>query len=395
MEMALSGIRILGATRLLAGPYAETLLADMGAEVIRIELPVLGDGNRQAYPVINGTGTAFLATNRNKKSITLDLRTLEGQKIFKELVKQSDVVIENNRPGTMAKWNIGYEQLKEIKPSIIMASISAFGQTGLNSSRVGVDIVAQAAGGLMSLTGMPGGPPLRVGSAIGDFLAGMNTVYGILTALHYKEKTGLGQYVDCALSDSITAILENALQNYELLKIVPKRDGSHIVGVAPWNCYSAMDGYVVIGVSTDQLWARLVQVMGKVELLEDSRFESSSSRVENVETVDEIIQDWVEGKTVAEIVNMLADAGVPCSSVNDIAALFNDPQVMAREMLVETEYPGVGKFKVVGVVPKLSLTPGKVYLPVPTLGQHTEEVLKGLLNYSDKEIKTLYEKGVI
>lgn len=276
-----------------------------------------------------------------------------------------------------------------------MASISGYGQTGPFSSRVGLDIVGQAAGGLMSLNGMTGGPPLRVANSLADFLAGVYAVYGILSAYIYKQKTGLGQYVDCALADNITAILENVVPNYDLLGMIPKRDGSRIPWVAPLNSYNAKDGFVVIGVTGNILWHRLLDEMGRSDLHEEPKFETPSTRVANVDTVDAIVQEWVGNLTVDEVIDQLAKAGVPCSKVNDVASLVEDPQVIAREMLVETEYPGVGKFRVAGVTPKLSLTPGKIHMPVPTIGQHTDDILKELLSLTPDKITSLREKGVI
>ncbi|UOF91151.1 CoA transferase [Fodinisporobacter ferrooxydans] len=395
MPKALSGIRVLGATRMLAGPYAEMLLADMGAEVLHIELPRIGDDSHYFAPLIHGEGSCFLAANRNKKSITLDLRKPEGQEIFRDLAKISDIVIENNRPGTMNKWNIGYSQLKEIHPGIIMTSVSGFGQSGPYANRPGLDIIAQAVGGLMSLTGEQGGPPMRTGNALGDFLGGLFAAYGTLTALYYREQTGLGQHVDAALLDGIIAVLENVIPNYTALGKVTTRNGSRIPGVAPYNSYMAKDGYVVIGVSSNTLWQRFVAVMGRPELVDDPRFASAPLRVANVEEVDAITQAWVADRTVAEVVFVLNEAGVTCAPINSVDKLVEDPHVIAREMAVEIEHPIAGRFKVSGVTPKLSLTPGTIETPPPTLGQHNDEIYRGLLQYSDKKIKDLAEKGVI
>nr|WP_211237017.1 CoA transferase [Aneurinibacillus terranovensis] len=395
MPKALSGIRVLGATRMLAGPYAEMLLADMGAEVIHIELPRVGDDSRHFAPIINGEGSCFLASNRNKKSITLDLRKPEGQEVFRDIMKISDIVIENNRPGTMDKWNIGYSQLKEINPGIIMTSVSGFGQTGPYAHRPGLDIIAQAMGGLMSLTGEQEGPPMRTGNALGDFLGGLFAVYGTLTALYYREKTGLGQHVDAALFDSVIAVLENIIPNYTALGKITTRMGSRIPGIAPYNSYMAKDGYVVIGVSSNALWERFVTVLGRPELYNDPRFASAPLRVANVEEVDAITQAWVAEKTVAEVVHDLNEVGVICGPVNSVDKLLEDPQVIAREMAVEIEHPIAGRFKVSGIAPKLSLTPGTIETPPPTLGQHNREVYQGLLQYSDEKLRTLTERGVI
>lgn len=395
MAKALEGIRVLGATRLLSGPYCESLLGDMGAEVLSVELPGIGDENRMSYPVYNGVGTCYLATNRNKKSITINFNKPEGQEIFKELTKLSDIVIENNRPGTMARWGLGYEDLKKINPGIIMASISGYGQYGPYSERAGLDVAAQAMGGLMSFTGMAGGPPLRTGNALSDFMGGVYTAYGILAALHYKEKTGLGQYVDDALADNIMGILENVVPNYDLMGTIPVRDGSRIAWVAPYNCYKATDGHLTIGATTNVLFHRFCDVIGREDLKTDPEFIDPSARVRNVDRVDEMVQAWVGTKTVKEIVDLFAANGIPCSKVNTVVDLVTDPHIKAREMFVEVEYPGVGKFRVAGVTPKLSLTPGKVETPPPTIGQHNDEIYRGLLKYSDEKINVLRSIGAI
>ena len=397
MEKALTGIRVLGATRMLAGPYAEILLADMGAEVLHIELPGFGDEHRHSYPVIDGVvGTCFLSNNRNKKSITLNLGKPKGQKIFKQLVSISDIVVENNRPGTMAKWNIGYESLKGINPGIIFTSISGYGQTGPYKDRPGLDYVAQAIGGLMSMTGMPGGPPLRTGNALADCLAGMFGAYGTLAALHYKQKTGLGQLVDCALVDSVAAVLENLAPNYDLLNFVPDRVGNSITWVAPYNTYSAQDGYVVIGVTSDNLWGKLCKALNREDMIEDERYATPSARVENAVQVDETVANWVASKKADEIVLLLAEAEVPCAKVHDVATMLENPQIKAREMFIETQYPGLTKkFRVPGVAPKLSLTPGSVDAPPPTLGQHNNEIYHDLLGFSTDEMQELTAEGII
>lgn len=395
MEKALDGIRVVGVTRMLAGPYTEMLLADMGAEVLHIELPNTGDDSRHFAPLLNGEGTCFLAANRNKKSITLNLRTEEGQNIFRDLIKKTDIVVENNRPGTMAKWNIGYDQLCEINKGIIMTSVSGFGQTGPYASRPGMDIIAQAMGGIMSLTGMKDGPPLRAGNALADFLGGLFGVYGTLSALHYKDKTGKGQHVDVALLDSVIAVLENVIPNYTALNKVTLRDGSRIPGVAPYNQYKALDGYIVIGVSSNVLWERFANVIGYPELVNDERFNSALARIENVDLVDEITQKWVSEQKVEEIVQKLNEVGVTCAPVYTVEDIVQDPHVLARNMVPEVDHPIAGKFRMSGVTPKLSVTPGEIYCPAPALGQHNEEIYEGLLGYSSKQLKEWKEKGVI
>ena len=395
MPGPLEGIRVLGATRMLAGPYVEMLLADLGAEVIRVELPGVGDDSRYFAPLINGEGSCYLASNRNKKSITLDLRKPAGQELFKELVKISDIVVENNRPGTMEKWGLSYEQLRDINPGIIMTSVSGFGQTGPYSRWVSFDIVAQAMGGLMSLTGDPDGPPMRAGNAAGDFLGGLFATYGTLAALHYREKTGLGQRVDAALLDSVVAVLENVVPNYTALGKITRRAGSRIPGVAPYNCYRARDGYVAIGVSSNALWERFTRVIGREELAKDPRFASAPLRVEHVSEIGEITQDWVGAQTVAEVVSLMTEAGVGCGPVYEVDQLVNDPHIIHREMAVEIDHPVAGKLKVTGVAPKLSLTPGSVRTPPPGLGDHNGEVYRGLLKLSEERLAELARERVI
>lgn len=396
MEKALSGVRVLGATRMLAGPFAEMLLADMGAEVLHIELPGRGDDSRHFNPLLNGVGTCYLCVNRNKKSISLNLGKPEGQQIFRDLAKISDVVIENNRPGTMDKWNIGYEQLKDINPGLVMASISGYGQTGPYSSWPGLDIVAQARGGVMSFNGAKGGPPTRTGNVIGDFLGGLFAVYGILSALHYKQRTGKGQYIDAALVDSVAATLENAITNYSAMGIVLEPIGSRTIDVAPYNTFSTKEGkYVVVGVNNNTLWQRLANVIGRPDLAEHPEFANAPDRVKNVDEVERVVQEWIGQHTAEEAVDMLNKAGVVCGKVNNIADVVNDDYLLSRDMIVEIDDPAVGKYKVAGVTPKLSLTPGSVETPPPTVGQHNDEIYRGLLHISDEKMKALSAAGVI
>jgi crotonobetainyl-CoA:carnitine CoA-transferase CaiB-like acyl-CoA transferase len=295
----------------------------------------------------------------------------------------------------MDKWNIGYKHLQEINPGIIMTSISGFGQTGPYANRPGLDIVAQAMGGVMYITGEQDGPPLRTGNALGDFMGGLFAVYGTLTALYYREKTGLGQHVDVSMLEGVMAVLENVIPNYSALGTVAARMGSRIPGVAPYNSYKAKDGYVVIGVSSNAIWKRFVQAIGRTELENDPRFATAPLRVANVDEVDAITQAWVGERTTAEVVEVLNDAGVICGPIYSVDKMLEDPHILAREMVVEIEHPIAGKYKAHGVTPKLSLTPGSIDSPPPTLGQHNDEVYRGLLQYSEEKMKALSERGVI
>lgn len=386
---------MLDVTHFLAGPYVSMLLADMGAEVIKVERPE-GDESRKIAPIISDViGTCFLASNRNKKGITLNLATAEGADIFKRLVKVSDVVVENFRPGTFARLGISYDELSRVNPGIIMTSVSGFGQYGPYSHRTALDIVAQAMGGLMSYTGYPDGPPTRTGNAMGDFLGGLFGAYGTLAALHYRERTGKGQWVDSSMHDAVVAVLENAVTNYMALGEVWQRDGSRTRGNAPYNAYEAKDGWLVIGVTGNVLWARFAKAMGREELASDPGFGSDTARRQNVNLVDEVVSGWVKTHTVAEVIAICDEAGVPCGPVLSVDQVPDDPQVKARRMVEKVDYPGAGPVWLSGVCPKLSATPGAVYAPPPTLGQHNEEVYGKLLGFDRNYIKDLHDRKVI
>lgn len=395
MGYALDDIRVVEFTRMLAGPFCGMLLADMGAEVIHIEMPKMGDESRSFAPFLDGVGTCYLASNRNKKGITLNLKDPRGVAIFKRLVAIGDVVVENNRPGTMDRFGIGYKTLAEINPRIILTSVSGFGQYGPYSQRVAYDLVAQAMGGLMSYTGYPDTPPTRTGNPMADFLGGLFAAFGTLAALHYRQRTGVGQHVDSAMLDAVIAVLENVITNYVGLGEVIKRSGSRIRGNAPYNCYKAKDGYVVIGVSGDIIWPRLCSAMGREDLIDNPLYRTVQDRVNNVDAVDREVEAWTLTLSVNAIVAILEKAGVPCGPVYTVDQLVADPHVKAREMVVEVDYPGVGPVALSGITPKLSLTPGKVRSAPPTLGQHNEEIYCGLLGMSEAELRELREDGVI
>ena len=394
-EKPLEGITVLEVGRALAGPLAGMFLADMGAKVIKIEIPRIGDESRYWAPQAKGIGTFFLAVNRNKKSITLNLKSEKGVKIFRDLVKKSDIVIENNRVGMMTRLGIDYENLKRIRPEIIFTSLSGFGQTGPYASLPAYEIIAQAMGGMMDLTGFPDGPPLRTGPGLGDILAANSAVYGTMLALYHREKTGYGQHVDASIFESVISALENVITNYDTLGLVATRMGSRVRTVAPYNSYKAKDGYIVIGVCNDDQWGRLAKAMGFNELNQSQEFKENLSRVDNVDKIDHIVQEWVGRKTVQEVIETLQDSGVPCGTIFSIDQLIKDPQFKEREMSQKVSYDGLGSFKVVGITPKLSLSPGGIYSNPPKLGQHNNELLSRMLSYSDNKIKTLEKEKII
>jgi len=395
MDKPLKGIRILDLGHVLAMPTCTMQLADLGAEVIKIERPGIGDDSRYFGPFKNKESAYFISINRNKKSITLDLKKDQGKKIFKDLVKISDVVTENYRPNTMQKLGLSYETLKAINPQIIYASICGFGHKTVYPGRPGYDVIAQATGGIIAITGQADGPPTRVGSSIGDIFSGSFATIGILAALRVKEKTGLGQQVDIAMMDAVVSVLENAVVRYTVTGEIPQRTGSAHPSIAPFDVFEAKDGWFVIGVGNDMLWEKFCKAVNKTDLLNDSRFTTNPKRSENYRELKPIITEWSKKKTVEEILNILINAGVPVGEVNTIDKIVDDPNIKLREMIVEVEHPLAGKVKITDTPIKLSLTPGKVEKASPLLGEHTEEVLGELLGFSKEEIEGLKKEGVV
>ena len=395
MDKPLKGIRVLDLGHVLAMPTCTMQLADLGAEVIKIERPGVGDDSRYFGPFKNKESAYFISINRNKKSITLDLKKDQGKKIFKDLVKISDVVTENYRPNTMQKLGLGYETLKAINPQIIYASICGFGHKTVYPGRPGYDVIAQATGGIIAITGQADGPPTRVGSSIGDIFSGSFATIGILAALRVKEKTGLGQQVDIAMMDAVVSVLENAVVRYTVTGEIPQRTGSAHPSIAPFDVFEAQDGWFVIGVGNDMLWERFCKAINKTDLLNDSRFTTNPKRSENYKELKPIITEWSKEKAVEEILNILINAGVPVGEVNTIDKIVDDPNIKLREMIVEVEHPRAGKVKITDTPIKLSLTPGKVEKASPLLGEHTEEILNELLGFSKEEIKSLKKEGVV
>ena len=392
---ALLGIRVLDMSRVLAGPFAGMLLADMGADVIKLEIPNRGDDSRQFPPFRGDESMYYVNLNRGKKSITLDLKTRDGKKIFKELVKECDVLLENFRPGTMKKLGLGYDELKKINPRLIYSAISGFGQTGPYSHRPGYDIIGQAMGGLLSITGWPDGPPTRSGTAIGDILSSLFCTVGILAALQVRGQTGFGQLVDVSLVDSVFAALENIPQVYYVDGHVPERIGNRYEFIYPYDTFEAKDGWIVIGIANDSLWMKFLDATG-LDLGDDPRFKSNPLRVKNYEPLKEIIADWSKEKTKAEIVELLTQAGVPSCPIYDIKEASEDPHIQgAREMVIEMEQPGLGLVKVQGNPIKMSMTEPKPRGPAPSLGGNTYEVLNTLLGISEDRFRELMDLGVV
>lgn len=393
---ALAGVRVLDLTRVLAGPFCTMMMADMDAEVIKIEVPGSGDDSRQFAPFVNGESSYYMNLNRNKKGVTLNLKDPEGKRIFLEMVKKSDMVIENYRPGTMEKLGLGYEELSKVNPRIIYGCVSGFGHYGPYKDRAGYDIIGQAMGGLMSTTGWPGGEPTRTGTAMGDVLAGLSVTVGLLAALRSRDITGKGQKVDVALVDSVVASLEIINQIYLTTGRNPERIGNRYESVYPYDSFIAKDGSLVIGCGNDKLWKKLCEVMGDPILAQDERYDRNPKRVQKHAEVKVIVEAWTKTKTIDEAVETMLAAGIPAAPINTIERVTKDPHIAgAREMFVDIEHPKAGKLRLTGSHLKLSSTPVTFRNPSPSLGQDNETVYGGLLNYSEQEIRTLEENGVI
>lgn len=391
----LSGVKVLDMTRVLAGPYCGMLLADMGADVIKIEVPEKGDDSRSNFPIINGESAYYMNLNRNKKGITLNSKSEEGKEIFRKLVEQSDIVLENYRPGVMERLGLGYEDLKKINPGIIYGAVSGFGHYGPYSQRAGYDIIGQAMSGLMSTTGWPGGEPTRTGTAIADVMAGISCCVGVLGAYINKLKTDEGDKVDVALVDSMVSSLEIINIIYLCTGKIPQRIGNRYEAIYPYDSFNASDGSVVIGAGNDKLFSMLCEVMGREELLEDQRFNSNNQRVLNNKELKPLVEEWTYKHTIDEIVETLLDKGVPASPVNTIDRVVSDPHIAgAREMFVEIDHPKAGKLTMTGNHLKFTNNKIEKFEPAPILGQHTEEILKEVLKYTDEEIADMKGKKV-
>jgi formyl-CoA transferase len=393
---ALLDIRILDLSRGLAGPFFSMLLADMGADIIKLEIPGRGDDSREFPPFKGGESMYYVNLNRGKRSITLNLKNPKGLEIFKKLVKHSDVLLENFRPGTMERLGIGYEDLRKMNPRLVYASISGFGQTGPYRSRPGYDIIGQAMGGLLSITGWPDSPPTRVGTAIGDILSALFCCVGILSALRVRERTGRGQHVDVALVDSVFASLENIPQKFFVEGEVPTRIGNRYEFVYPYDSFRTVDGWVIIGIANDAIWHRFVEATGLTGLDKDNRFESNPSRVENNATLKPIIEEWTSTRRMVDIVDLLTEHGVPACPIYTVRDVVEDPHIAGtREMVVEAEQPPIGDVRLLGCPVKMSETRPGPKGPAPALGEDTDNVLLEFLGLSSEDLKELRTNGVL
>ena len=395
MVRPLEGIKVLDLSRALAGPYCTMMLADMGAEVIKIEMPERGDDSRAwGPPFIEGESAYFISVNRNKKSMTLNLKKEKSVEIIHRLIKQSDVLIENFRPGTMEKLSLSYDEVKEINPKIIYCSISGFGQDGPYRLLPGMDQVLQGMGGLMSITGEPDGPPVKVGVAVADIAGGMFAAYGIVIALFNRETGGKGQMIDLSLLDCQVAWLTYRAGSFFASGEIPKPLGSGHPVIVPYQAFKAKDVYVNVAAGNDQLWQKFCKALGLENIMNEQRFATNAMRVKNREEIIEIIGDVICTKKADEWLKTLTEAGVPCGPIYTMDKIFSDPQVLHREMVKELEHPTAGKVKVTGIPIKLSNTPGEILTAPPTLGQHTKEILTEL-GYNNEDIDKMSQEKII
>lgn len=394
---ALENIVVLDMARVVAGPFASCMLADLGAKVIKVEVPGKGDDARAYAPYINGESLYYSNLNRNKHGITLNLKTEEGKNILRELVKKADILIENFRPGVMERLGLGYEDLKKINDQLIYGAVSGFGSYGRYSQRPGYDIIAQAMGGLMSLTGQRGDPPTRAGCAMGDILGGLNLTIGVLAALNARTVTGHGQKVDVALTDCVVASLEQAIQRYVVSGQIPERNGNSYAAIAPYDTYEAKDGHLVIGAGNQKLFEVLFrELIGKPEVIEDPRFTDVPLRVKNNLILKEYIEEWTKQYTVAEAVELVLAKGIPAGPINDLSDLMNDENfTVDRQMFVKTEHPVMGDIILNGNPVKMMDTMPEIYKPSPTLGEDNEAIFGEFLGMSAEEVAELKNKGII
>lgn len=397
----LDGLRVLDFTVMLAGPFTTMMLADYGADVIKIEQPRSGDPARAGGPFVpedvdRSAGGFFLSINRNKRGITLDLKTPRAREIVAELVRVSDAVVENFRPGVMERLGMDYAALHAINPRIVYTSISGFGQTGPYRDRPSFDVVAQAMGGPMSITGPRGGHPYKFGPGIGDIWPAAVAAFSTMVALHHAERTGEGQHVDCAMYDSMIYLMERALMMYSLAGIVSEPEGNSHPLYAPYDCFATRDGkFVVIAAHWDNHWRNLCKAMEREDLTKDPRFRGVALRADNYAHLRPILDDWCRSRDRDCLVALLLTHGVPAGPVHSVEDIFACPQVRERQMLETVRHPLGKYFYIVGIPAKLSSTPGAVRRAAPGLGEHNREVYGSLLGYQATEIEEMYRKNVI
>lgn len=393
----LEGLVVLDFTKVYSGPYCTLLLADLGAEVIKIERKDTGDDSRSFRPmpnIVEGSGY-YMYMNRNKKSIELDLKDPEAKKIIYRLCKNADIVVENNAPGVTEKLGISYEDLKKHNPKIIYGSITGFGQNGPYKNKPAYDIIAQAMGGYMAVTGPKNGMPMKLGTSMGDSIAGVHMAFAIMAAVYYRDKTGEGQFIDIAMMDSCFATLENHVMIQTMGGVTPQRNGNSNQNASPFNTFKSSDGYVCIAVANDALFAKFCHAIERPELITDERFINNQNRKDNEDLLTPIVEEWTSKRTTNEICEIFDANKVPVGPILGIDELVDDPHILAREMMIEQDHPFGGKIRMPGCPIKFSETKIDTFEPSARLGADTEDVLKKYGGYSENELSDLYNKGAI
>ena len=392
---ALQGIRVLELGTLIAGPFASRLLAEFGADVIKIETPGQGDPIRKWRVLHDGNSLWWAVQARNKRSVTLNMKSDEGLTVARQLAEQADIIVENYRPGQMEKWGLGYEALSKVNPGLIMVRLSGYGQTGPYRDRPGFGSIAEAIGGLRHVSGHPDRPPVRIGISIGDSLAALHAVIGALAALQHRHRTGRGQVVDVALYESVFNMMESMLPEYDFAGVTRERTGGALPGIVPSNTYTCRDGgHVVIGGNGDAIFKRLMTAIGRVDMADNPALAQNDGRAKAVIEIDAAIQAWCDTIDIDEAIGILTAADVPVSKIYSIADIVKDEQFQARQMFETHTFDDGKTIKIPAVVPKLSETPGQTKWLGPQLGEHTTDVLKEL-GYSDDEIAQLKQLGAV
>ena len=391
----IEGIRVLDLTRVLAGPYCTMFLGDLGAEVIKVEEPGVGDDSRGwGPPFAGGESAYFLCVNRNKRSLTINIKSDQGVALLRRLAGMADVLVENFRPETMERLGLGEKELRALNPRLIYASLSGYGADGPMKDWPGYDVIVQAWGGLMSITGMPDGEPTKVGVAIVDIVAGLVLGQAILAALFARERTGVGQKIETSLLEAEVACLINAGSNYLIGGSVPGRHGNAHPNIVPYQSFKTGDGYLVVGVAGEAIWRRFCQAIGAPELADDQRFARNPQRVENRGELIDILAEIFLKRDSTSWIDLFNDAGIPCAPVQTVDQVFSSPQVIHRKMVTEVQHPTAGTIRMAGLPMKFSNTPASIRLAPPLLGQHTAEVLRTWLKMDDSAIAELKRKGV-
>ena len=391
----LDGLRVLDLTRVLVGPFATMLLGDLGAEVIKVERPGDGDETRHVEPMRDGESHYFVAINRNKLGLAVDMKKPEGRQVLVDLVRQSDVLIENFRPGVAGRLGLGHEELLAINPRLIYCSVSAFGQTGPYSTRSAFDIAIQAMSGVMSLTGEPGGPPTRMGLPMADLCGGLYAVIAVLSAVYERERTGKGQFIDFAMLDGMVGMLMYMSTRVFMTGQDSPKSGTAHLGIVPYGAFPASDGYLVIANMGEQFWPKICAAIGRPELAADLRYDTNRKRVARRQEVDQVLKDALANRTVAEWDEILARHDVPHAPILEISEVLTNPQVLARGLVTEWEHPKIGRFPAVGRAIRFPSHLDVPLRPPPLLGQDNEHVLRELLGYDQERIEGLRRSGVI